>query len=87
MSEGENNDFSVNELHVIFGSGPVGSAVLVAQGKKVCIVVASGKLGKYMIQHALDRDYGVVGVCRERSVGKLDAFKGRITFKMIEKKI
>jgi hypothetical protein len=47
--------------------------------KKVCIVGASGKLGQYMVQHALDRDYEVVGVCRERSVGKLDAFKGRIT--------
>ncbi len=46
---------------------------------KVCIVGASGKLGKYMVQHALDRSYEVVGVCRERSVGKLDAFKGRIT--------
>jgi len=32
-----------------------------------------------MVQHALDRDYEVVGVCRERSVGKLEAFKGRIT--------
>ena len=47
--------------------------------KKVCIVGASGKLGQYMVQHALDRGYEVVGVCRERSVGKLDAFKGRIT--------
>jgi hypothetical protein len=47
--------------------------------KKVCIVGASGKLGQYMVQHALDRDYEVVGVCREQSVGKLDAFKGRIT--------
>jgi NAD(P)-dependent dehydrogenase (short-subunit alcohol dehydrogenase family) len=47
--------------------------------KKVCIVGASGKLGRYMVQHALDRGYEVVGVCRERSVGKLDAFKGRIT--------
>jgi NAD(P)-dependent dehydrogenase (short-subunit alcohol dehydrogenase family) len=46
---------------------------------KVCIVGASGKLGKYMVQHALDRSYEVVGVCRERSVEKLDAFKGRIT--------
>jgi hypothetical protein len=45
---------------------------------RVCIVGASGKLGKYMIQHALDRGYEVVGVCRERSVSKLDAFKGRI---------
>jgi hypothetical protein len=31
-----------------------------------------------MVQHALDRDYEVVGVCREQSIGKLDAFKGRI---------
>jgi NAD(P)-dependent dehydrogenase (short-subunit alcohol dehydrogenase family) len=45
---------------------------------KVCIVGASGKLGQYMVQHALDRDYEVVGVCREGSVDKLDAFKGRI---------
>lgn len=47
--------------------------------KKVCIVGASGKLGQYMVQHALDRGYEVVGVCREASVGKLDRFKGRIT--------
>ena len=47
--------------------------------KKVCIVGASGLLGQYMVQHALDRGYEVVGVCRERSVSKLDAFKGRIT--------
>jgi hypothetical protein len=46
---------------------------------KVCIVGASGKLGKYMVQHALDRGYEVVGVCRERSVEKLEAFKGRIS--------
>lgn len=46
---------------------------------RVCIIGASGKLGKYMVQHALDRSYEVVGVCRERSVSKLDAFKGRIT--------
>ena len=46
---------------------------------KVCIVGASGKLGQYMVQHALDRGYEVVGVCRQVSVGKLDAFKGRIT--------
>jgi hypothetical protein len=48
-------------------------------GMKVCIVGASGKLGRYMVQHALDRGYEVVGVCRPQSVHKLDAFKGRIT--------
>jgi hypothetical protein len=46
---------------------------------KICIIGASGKLGIYMVQHALDRGHEVVGVCRERSVSKLDAFKGRIT--------
>ena len=46
---------------------------------KVCVVGASGKLGRYMIQHALDRGYAVVGVCREQSVQKLDDFKERIT--------
>ena len=46
---------------------------------KVCIVGASGKLGQYMVQHALDRSYEVVGVCREASVAKLERFKGRIT--------
>ncbi len=46
---------------------------------KVCIIGASGKLGKYMVQHALDRGYEVVGVCRQRSVTKLDMFTGRIT--------
>lgn len=46
---------------------------------KVCIIGASGKLGKYMVQHALDLGYEVVGVCRERSVGKLHEFKDRIT--------
>jgi nucleoside-diphosphate-sugar epimerase len=46
---------------------------------RVCIVGASGKLGQYMVQHALDRGYEVVGVCREQSVEKLDAFKERMT--------
>ena len=47
--------------------------------KKVCIVGASGKLGLYMVQHALDRGYKVVGFCREKSVAKLEAFKDDIT--------
>jgi NAD(P)-dependent dehydrogenase (short-subunit alcohol dehydrogenase family) len=46
---------------------------------KICIIGASGKLGRYMVQHALDRGYDVVGVCREQSVGKLDPFRDRIT--------
>jgi len=46
---------------------------------RVCIVGASGKLGQYMVQHALDRGYEVVGVCREESVAKLDGFNRRIT--------
>ena len=48
-------------------------------GAKVCIVGASGKLGRYMVQHALDRGYEVVAVCREVSVDKLEEFSGRIT--------
>ena len=47
--------------------------------EKVCIVGASGKLGQYMVQHCLERGYEVVGVCREKSVGKLEAYKDRIT--------
>lgn len=46
---------------------------------KICVIGASGKLGRYMVQHALDRGWEVVGVCREGSVGKLEAFKGRMT--------
>ena len=46
---------------------------------KVCIVGASGVLGNYMVQHALDRGFEVVGVCRVQSIGKLDAYKDRIT--------
>ena len=45
---------------------------------RVCIVGASGKLGKYMVQHTLDRGYDVVAVCREQSVPKLAEFNGRI---------
>jgi NAD(P)-dependent dehydrogenase (short-subunit alcohol dehydrogenase family) len=46
---------------------------------RVCIVGASGKLGRYMVRHALDRGHEVVAVCREQSVGKLAEFEGRIT--------
>jgi hypothetical protein len=45
---------------------------------KVCIIGASGKLGQSMIEHALDRGYEVVGVCREQSVHKLARFAGRM---------
>jgi uncharacterized protein YbjT (DUF2867 family) len=50
-----------------------------SQVRKVCIIGASGKLGQYMVQQALDHGYEVVGVCRAASVAKLDAFQGRIT--------
>jgi hypothetical protein len=50
-----------------------------ADVKRVCIVGASGKLGQYMVQHALGRGYEVVGVCRAESVEKLESFKDRIT--------
>jgi NAD(P)-dependent dehydrogenase (short-subunit alcohol dehydrogenase family) len=46
---------------------------------KVCIVGASGKLGHYMIRHALERGYEVVGVCRPESVSKLEQFASKIT--------
>jgi hypothetical protein len=45
---------------------------------KTCIVGASGKLGQYMIQHCLEQGHEVVGVCRAKSVPKLDRFKGQI---------
>jgi hypothetical protein len=47
--------------------------------KTVCIIGASGKLGRYMVQQCLDRGYTVKGVCRESSVAKLDPFKDRIS--------
>ena len=47
--------------------------------KKVCIIGASGKLGRYLVQLALVRGYEVVGVCRRKSASKLDKFKGHIT--------
>ena len=45
---------------------------------KVCIVGASGKLGQYIVQHCLDLGYEVVGVCRSKSVDKLERFKDQI---------
>lgn len=48
-------------------------------GKRMCVVGASGKLGRYMVRHALERGYEVVAVCREKSVPKLAEFEGRIT--------
>jgi hypothetical protein len=47
--------------------------------QKICIVGASGKLGQYMVQQALEQGYEVVGVCRESSIHKLERFKGQIT--------
>lgn len=46
---------------------------------KVCVVGASGKLGQYLVRHALGRGYEVVGVCRQESVGKLEGFAGQIS--------
>src|SRR3954453_10522770 len=45
---------------------------------RICVVGASGKLGRYMVQHALDRGYEGVAVCRDKSVCKLAEFEGRI---------
>lgn len=47
--------------------------------KNVCVIGASGKLGRYMVAHALARGYTVRGVCRVKSVEKLQEFKDRIT--------
>lgn len=46
---------------------------------KVCVVGVSGKLGQYLAQHALDRGYDVVGVCRPGSVDRLGPLRERIT--------
>lgn len=46
--------------------------------KRVCIIGISGKLGQYMIGHALERGYEVHGVCRPQSQGKLARWGDRI---------
>jgi hypothetical protein len=46
---------------------------------KVCIIGASGKLGRHMVGHALDRGYEVVAVCRHESVTKLGDVASKIT--------
>jgi len=46
---------------------------------RVCVVGASGKLGRYLVQHCLDRGHDVVAVCREQSVGKLADVANRVT--------
>src|SRR5829696_5146797 len=75
-NEARNEKERKHEIH------PIDGAVCGRHGRrtmKVCIVGASGKLGQYMVQHAFDRGYQVVGVCREESVEKLERFKGRIS--------
>lgn len=47
--------------------------------RKVCIVGISGKLGQYMLKHALARGYQVTGVCRPESIGKLGAYRQNVT--------
>lgn len=46
--------------------------------KRICILGISGKLGQYMIGHALERGYEVQGVCRPESVAKLARWGDRI---------
>ncbi|WP_299785765.1 NAD-dependent epimerase/dehydratase family protein [uncultured Marivita sp.] len=36
--------------------------------KHICVIGISGKLGQYMIEHALAQGYEVTGVCRLESV-------------------
>lgn len=47
--------------------------------KRVAIIGISGKLGRLMAGHALDRGYAVTGLCRPESVDKLGALKDRVT--------
>ena len=60
----------------------MGHAAEPAQGggiTRVAILGISGKLGQYMIGHALERGYQVQGVCRPESLGKLARWGDRIT--------
>ncbi|MCB9832261.1 MAG: NAD(P)H-binding protein [Planctomycetes bacterium] len=45
---------------------------------KTCIIGASGKLGRYLVGHALELGHEVVGVCRTQSCAKLADFAERI---------
>ena len=47
--------------------------------QRVCIIGISGKLGRYMAQHALARGWQVQGVCRPESTGKLADLADRVT--------
>jgi len=47
--------------------------------RKVAIIGGSGKLGRYLIGHCLERGYDVTAVCRPESVGKLADLADRIT--------
>ncbi|QYJ02790.1 SDR family oxidoreductase [Nocardioides panacisoli] len=47
--------------------------------RRVCIIGGAGKLGRYLVQHCLDRGIEVVVVCRPKSVDKLADVADRIT--------
>ncbi|AIY15645.1 NAD(P)H-binding protein [Pimelobacter simplex] len=47
--------------------------------RKVGIIGGSGKLGRHLIGHCLERGYDVTVVCRPESVGKLADLADRIT--------
>lgn len=58
---------------------PASGPIEPSRTRRVCVVGASGKLGRYLVQHALERGYDVVGVCRAQSVDKLADLADRIT--------
>ena len=75
LSEGE------DPMNVVKNSSPSHHAADTTDATrqtKVCVVGASGKLGQYLVQHALARGFEVVGVCREQSVRKVEHFGERI---------